>query len=57
VASPQLRSSPLADGRPDLPWHAVDDLHHCLGLKRQTPSAQKSSLQRPLLEGEDREVH
>ena len=26
--------SPLNDGRPDLPWHAVDDLHRCLGLNR-----------------------
>jgi hypothetical protein len=26
--------SPLADGRPDLPWHSVGDLHDCLGLNR-----------------------
>jgi hypothetical protein len=24
--------SPLDDGRPDFPWHAVNDLHRCLGL-------------------------
>jgi hypothetical protein len=22
------------DGRPDMPWHCVDDLHRCLGLDR-----------------------
>jgi hypothetical protein len=27
-------NTPLEDGRPDLPWHAVDDLHHLLGLNR-----------------------
>jgi hypothetical protein len=29
--------SPLSkfDGKPDLPWHAVDDLHRCLGLNRE----------------------
>jgi hypothetical protein len=26
--------TPLEDGRPDLPWHCVDDLHRCLGLNR-----------------------
>jgi hypothetical protein len=26
--------TPLNDGRADLPWHAVDDLHRCLGLNR-----------------------
>jgi len=26
--------TPVDDGRPDLPWHAVDDLGHCLGLNR-----------------------
>jgi hypothetical protein len=26
--------TPLDDGRPDLPWHCVDDLHRCLGLNR-----------------------
>ena len=26
--------TPLDDGRPDLVWHAVDDLHRCLGLNR-----------------------
>jgi hypothetical protein len=24
--------TPLNDGRPDLPWHAIDDLQRCLGL-------------------------
>jgi hypothetical protein len=27
--------TPLTDGRPDLPWHCIDDLQHCLGLNRQ----------------------
>jgi len=26
--------TPLNDGRPDMPWHCVDDLHKCLGLNR-----------------------
>jgi hypothetical protein len=26
--------TPLTDGRPDCPWHCVDDLHKCLGLNR-----------------------
>jgi len=26
--------TPLDDGRPDFPWHAIDDLHRCLGLNR-----------------------
>jgi hypothetical protein len=26
--------TPLDDGLPDLVWHAVDDLHQCLGLNR-----------------------
>jgi hypothetical protein len=26
--------TPLDDGRPDLPWHCVDDLHQCLGIDR-----------------------
>jgi hypothetical protein len=26
--------TPLADGLPDLPWHAVDDLQRCLALNR-----------------------
>jgi hypothetical protein len=26
--------TPLNDGLPDFPWHAVDDLHRCLGLNR-----------------------
>jgi hypothetical protein len=26
--------TPLEDGRPDLPWHAVEDLHRCLSLNR-----------------------
>ena len=37
VGSHELRffRTPLADGRPDLPWHAVDDLQRCLGLNRE----------------------
>jgi hypothetical protein len=27
--------TPLDDGRPDFPWHAVDDLHRGLGLDRR----------------------
>jgi hypothetical protein len=27
--------SPLDDGRPDFPWHAIDDLHRALGLDRR----------------------
>jgi len=36
VAGQPLRfyKTPLDDGWPDLPWHAVDDLHRCLGLNR-----------------------
>ena len=32
----QLRffRTPNTDGRPDFPWHAVDDLYFCLGLNR-----------------------
>ena len=26
--------TPNDDGRPDLPWHSVDDLHRALGLNR-----------------------
>ena len=26
--------TPNDDGRPDFPWHCVDDLHRCLGLDR-----------------------
>jgi hypothetical protein len=26
--------TPLNDGRPDMPWHCVEDLHRCLGLNR-----------------------
>jgi hypothetical protein len=26
--------TPINDGKPDMPWHAVDDLHQCLGLNR-----------------------
>jgi hypothetical protein len=26
----------LAGSLPDIPWHAVDDLHRCLGLNRET---------------------
>jgi hypothetical protein len=25
---------PSNDGRPDMPWYCVDDLHQCLGLSR-----------------------
>ena len=32
---PALLSPPLDDGRPDLPWHSVDDLQACFGLNRQ----------------------
>jgi hypothetical protein len=28
-------ASPMNDGRPDLPWIAIDDLHHCGGLNRE----------------------
>ena len=36
VGGPPLRffRTPINDGRPDLPWHAVEDLHRCLGLNR-----------------------
>jgi hypothetical protein len=27
--------TPLDDGKPDLPWHAVDDLQRVLGLNRE----------------------
>jgi hypothetical protein len=27
--------TPLDDGRPDLVWHAVDDLYQCLGLSKR----------------------
>src|SRR5262249_3089323 len=27
--------TPLDGGRPDFPWHAVDDVQRCLGLNRQ----------------------
>jgi hypothetical protein len=27
-------ASPIDDGRPDFAWHAVDDLHTCIGLNR-----------------------
>jgi hypothetical protein len=26
--------TPLNDGRPDMPWDCVEDLHRCLGLNR-----------------------
>jgi hypothetical protein len=26
--------TPLDDGRPDMPWHCVEDLHKCLKLNR-----------------------
>jgi hypothetical protein len=37
VGGPPLRffRSPLNDGRPDLPWPTVDDLHECLRLHRK----------------------
>jgi hypothetical protein len=31
----RLFRTPLNDGKPDMPWHAVDDLHQCLGLNRE----------------------
>jgi hypothetical protein len=33
----QLRfyRTPNNDGRPDLPWHCVDDLYRCMGLSRE----------------------
>jgi len=36
IGSHQLRffRTPLDDGRPDLPWVAIDDLGRCLGLSR-----------------------
>jgi hypothetical protein len=36
VVGGQLRffRTPNEDGRPDLPWHSVDDLQQCLGLDR-----------------------
>ena len=27
--------TPNTDGRPDLPWHSVEDLAQCIGLNRQ----------------------
>ena len=37
VGGRQLRffRTPLTDGRPDMPWHCVEDLHRCLGLNRE----------------------
>ena len=45
VAGRPLRffRTPLNDGRPDLPWHCVDDLYRCLGLGR---AAQRDLLSR-----------
>jgi hypothetical protein len=36
IGKHQLRffRTPINDGRPDLPWIAVEDLHCCLGLNR-----------------------
>lgn len=36
IGEHQLRffRRPINDGKPDLPWHAVEDLHRCLGLNR-----------------------
>jgi hypothetical protein len=31
--------TPINDGRPDMPWHCVDDLHKCLGLNREQRKA------------------
>jgi hypothetical protein len=41
--------TPINDGRPDLHWHAVDDLHRCLGLNRE----QRRFFQRKLQEWGD----
>jgi hypothetical protein len=27
--------TPNDDGKPDMPWHSIDDLHRCLGLNRE----------------------
>jgi hypothetical protein len=37
VGNNQLRffRTPNDDGRPNFPWHAVDDLQQCLGLDRR----------------------
>lgn len=36
IAGQPLRffRTPNNDGRPDLPWHSVEDLHRCLGFDR-----------------------
>jgi hypothetical protein len=41
VAGRPLRffQTPLEDGRPDLVWHAIDDLQQCLGLNREQRKA------------------
>jgi hypothetical protein len=38
VGKGQLRffRTPNDDGRPDFPWHGIDDLYQCLGLDRST---------------------
>ena len=28
-------ASPLLDGKPDFPWHSVDDLQRCIGMSRE----------------------
>jgi hypothetical protein len=28
-------ASPLLDGKPDFPWHSVDDLQRCMGMSRE----------------------
>jgi hypothetical protein len=30
----RLFATPLNDGRPDMPWHCIDDLYKCLGVNR-----------------------
>jgi hypothetical protein len=45
--------SPLADGRPDMPWHSVDDLHRCLGMNR----AMRKFFLAKLREGKQAQAH
>jgi hypothetical protein len=45
--------TPLNDGRPDLPWHCVDDLHRCLGLDRNARRAFLRRLQNAREWGKD----
>ena len=30
----RLYRTPNNDGRPDLPWHSVEDLYRCIGMRR-----------------------